>query len=155
MRFKSSTLIVFLLFALASCSQSKKNDALSEIDKKSIPVIQDFFKKIQDGQYKTAVDFLFRQNENIDLNDSLTISLRDKFNHINETAGSFISQRLIRKKGLGEDLGVYSYLAKYDKKFYRFTFVFYNNGKDVKIYRFAFDDTPDVELEEAIKLYVN
>ena len=61
----------------------------------------------------------------------------------------------MRKKLLEDDLGVYSYLVRYEKKFYRFVFVFYNNSKAVKIYRFSFDDTIDIELEEAIKLYVN
>jgi len=85
----------------------------------------------------------------------MTLILKKKFNDINESFGKFISYRLLRKKLLDDDLGVYAYFVRYEKKFYRFVFVFYNNGNEVKVYRFAFDDTADIELEEAIKLYVN
>jgi hypothetical protein len=141
--------------ATVSCSQPKNNEKEKNLDKIVVPIIEDFFAKIQSGEYKTAVDYLLGKNDNIDLRDSFTIRLREKFNNLNETSGSYISSRLMRKKLLEDDLGVYSYLVKYDKKFYRFVFVFYNNSKTVKIYRFSFDDTIDIELEEGIKLYVN
>jgi hypothetical protein len=61
----------------------------------------------------------------------------------------------LKKRFMNDDIGMYSYLAKYDKKFYRFVFMFYNNGKTVKLYKFLFDDNIDLELEESLKFYTN
>ena len=43
-----------------------------------------------------------------------------------------VSQKLHRNKTLDNDLGVSIYLVKYERKLYRFTFTFYNNGTQVK-----------------------
>jgi hypothetical protein len=157
MKVKYSFLFLAVIIASIGCSQSqsKTRDQETEIDKKSLPVIQSFFKKMESGEYKIAVDYLLAQNDNIGLQDSGTINLKLKFNQINENGDHFISQKLIRKKGIDNDLCVYSYFVKYERKYYRFIFVFYNNDKDTKITRFSFDDAIDVELEEAIKLYSN
>lgn len=48
---------------------------------------------------------------------------------------------------------IYSFLVKYEKKFYRFIFTFYNTGTKIKIYKFSYDDVLDLELEESLKLY--
>jgi hypothetical protein len=102
----------------------------------------------------TAMDDLLSSNENIDLKDSSTIVLKDKFSNINRFSGAYRGNSLIKKKSINDDIAVYSYLAKYDKKFYRFVFVFYNNGVKTKIYKFMFDDTAELEIEESLKLYM-
>lgn len=146
----------FLLVLLFGCKQHNMKDSDSKyLDSESQPVIETFFDKIKSGNYNNAINDLLKKNENIDLQDSLTINLKSKFNAINESSGKYISERLLRKKGLANDLGVYVYLVKYEKKFYRFTFTFYNNGVRVRIYKFSFDDNIDIELEAAIKLYLN
>lgn len=148
----------FLLLSLCSCAQQNiKNPSTDSkyLSNKITPIIDTFFNQVKSDKYKTALSELFSQNENIDLHDSLTINLENKFNAINESSGKFVSQRLLRKKELGDDLGVYIYLVKYEKKFYRFSFTFYNNGSSIKIYKFSFDDVIDIELEEGMKLYVN
>jgi hypothetical protein len=119
------------------------------------PTIRSFFADVQSGNYKRSLHDLLSKNENIDLQDSLTLQLENKFGVINEVSGRFVSERLLRKKELGDDLGVYVYLVKYEKKFYRFVFTFYNNGSSVKVYKFSFDDAIDIELEDGMKLYVN
>jgi len=153
---KNMMLQFFLLLTLCSCAQQLKKDNNSKYLVSQIqPVIDGFFENIQKDKYQFAIDELLNKNENIDSKDSLTISLKKKFIGINESSGKFMSKRLLRSKQLDDDLGVYTYLVKYEKKFYRFVFVFYNNGNIVKIYRFSFDDVIDIELEEALKLYVN
>jgi hypothetical protein len=72
----------------------------------------------------------------------------------NLLSGAYRGKSLIKKKSINDDIAVYSYLAKYDKKFYRFLFVFYNNGIKTKIYKFLFDDTAELEIEESLKLYM-
>ena len=98
---------------------------------------------------------MLKGNEIINLQDSGTIIMQNKFSLLNETSGKFISAKLLRKRELDNDLAVYIYFVKYDKKFYRFTFTFYNNNNDVKIYKFAFDDTIDSEMVESLRLYLD
>jgi hypothetical protein len=136
-------------------SNKKKTDESQYIDSKSISLVKTFFSKVKSGKYENALDELLAQNINIDLKDSLTLSLKNKFLNINKSSGKFMSYRLILKKSLGNDLGVYSYIVKYDKKFYRFLFTFYNNESEVNIYKFSFDDTIDLEMEESLRLYLN
>ncbi len=144
------------MFELYSCSPKKiKDNSSAYLDTQSKPVIENFFQEIQTGKFKIALKDLLRRNENFDFGDSSIISLQKKFEDINEYSGKFLSVRLLRQKQIGNDLGVYCYLVKYEKKFYRFLFTFYNNGIQTKIYKFSFDDTIDTELEEAIRLYVN
>lgn len=153
---KKIMLQFFLLLTLCSCGQQVKKDNSSKyLESQVQPIVDNFFENVQKAKYANAIEDLLNKNENIDLQDSLTIILKKKFIAINESSGKFMSKRLLRSKQLDDDLGVYTYLVKYEKKFYRFVFIFYNNGNQVKIYRFSFDDVIDVELEEAIKLYVN
>jgi hypothetical protein len=153
---KKLVLQLFLFFTLCSCSEQVKIDNNSKyLLSQTQPVIDNFFENIQKIKYQFAIDELLNKNENIDSKDSLTISLKKKFIGINESSGKFISKKLLKSKQIDDDIGVYTYLVKYEKKFYRFVFVFYNSGNNVKIYRFSFDDVVDIELEEALKLYVN
>ena len=153
---KKMMLQFLLLLTLCSCGQQVKKDNSSKyLESQTQPIIDSFFENVEKGKYAVAIEELLNKNENIDLQDSVTISLKRKFSGINESSGKFVSKRLLRSKQLDDDLGVYTYLVKYEKKFYRFVFVFYNNGSSVKIYRFSFDDIIDIEVEEALKLYVN
>jgi hypothetical protein len=153
---KNLLLYILILITQLSCGQQQKRiDDSKYIDTKSIELVNSFFGKVKSGNYANALDELLGQNTNIDLKDSLTLSLKNKFSNINEYSGKFISYRLLLKKSLSNDLGVYSYIVKYDKKFYRFLFTFYNNESSVNIYKFSFDDTLDFEIEESLRLYLN
>jgi hypothetical protein len=146
---------IFLISSLfLSCKNANSSDSNSKLDSICIPVIDSFFQKIQTGNYKAAIDDLLTSNENIDLNDSETIAMKSKFSVINTLAGPYRGESLLKKRVINDDVGVYSYLAKYDKKFYRFIFVFYNNGIKTRIYKFLFDDTAELEMEESLKLYM-
>ncbi len=61
----------------------------------------------------------------------------------------------MKERFVRDDIGVYVYMVKYEKKFYRFTFMFYNNGISVRLYKFLFDDNIDIELEESLRFYAN
>lgn len=146
----------FIILILHGCDRNKEKENDSEyLDTQSSTIIKSFFESVQSGTYQNALAELLKKNRDIDLQDSMTLALERKFNAINQSSGKFVSDRLLRKKRIADDLGVYSYFVKYEKKFYRFIFTFYNNGSQVKIYKFSFDDVIDVELEEAIRLYVN
>lgn len=153
---KKSIVFLLLLSVLYGCAQKNgQENKVTQLNKESSIVIGSFFAEIKAGNYRSALSTFLRKNENIDLSDSLTIGLIMKFNSVNELSGKFMSYRLLRKKELDNDLGVYVYLVKYEKKFYRFTFTFYNNDLAVKVYKFSFDDVIDIELEDGMKLYVN
>ncbi len=150
-KFKFLVIIPMLLFF--SCSQ--KLDESKVIDENATAVIHSFFENLKSSNYKKALPLLLSQNENINLADSSTLKLENNLVALHEVSGPFIGYSLLKKKAVGDDLGVYSYLVKYDKRFYRFLFLFYNNGKKIKIYKFSFDDNIDLDLEESLKLYVN
>jgi hypothetical protein len=144
---------LFVIFFFACGQYSTNINKDSKLDATCIPIIDSFFNKIQANNYKSAVDGLLLMNENIDPKDSSTIQLKARFSEINQYSGKFIGTSLIKKRSINDDISVYSYLAKYDKKFYRFIFIFYNNGINTKIYSFKFDDNVDAEIEESLKLY--
>jgi hypothetical protein len=127
---------------------------MNNFDKTCVPIIGNFFQKVSSKNYNAAIDELLSANENIDLKDSATIALKSKFSVINQVSGVYRGNSLIRKRSINDDIAIYSYLAKYDKKFYRFIFEFYNNGVQTKIYKFLFDDSAEFELEESLKLYM-
>jgi hypothetical protein len=149
MNFIKALNVIFFIFMI-SCKTSHKNNVL---DNQSALTIDDFFKKVEAGEHKLALQNLLSQNEDIVLKDSATINLIGKFNYVNEMSGKYIGNQLLKKRLINSDIAMYSYLVKYERKFYRFLFEFYNNGNGGKIYKFKFDDNLDLEMEESIKLY--
>lgn len=143
-------LFSIFLICIISCKAPQQENVL---DKQSTLTIDEFFKQVEVGEYKLAIQNLLKQNENIDLKDSSAINLISKFNYLNEMSGKYVGNQLLKKRLVNSDIGMYSYLVKYKRKFYRFLFEFYNNGDGGKIYKFKFDDTLDLEMEESIKLY--
>lgn len=137
---------------MVGCKSSDTVDSLNKLDSTCTPAIDIFFQKIESNNYKAAMDDLLSSNENIDLKDSATIAMKERFVSINQLSGAYRGKSLLKKKIINDDIAVYSYLVKYDKKFYRF--VFYNNGIKTKIYKFLFDDTAEIEIEESLKLYM-
>lgn len=145
-------ILAVLIFINIGCnSQSSK----SIIDKNALPLIDSFFKTVKNQEASVALEHLLKSNPNIDVADSATLRLKDNFILINQASGVYMGNRLLKKRFIEDDIGIYSYLAKYEKKFYRFVFMFYNNGNSVKLYKFLFDDNLDVELEESLKYYLN
>jgi len=146
--------VIVILLVLFSFSCNSQQPA-SKMDKIAAPIIEAFFAKVASGESDNAIATLLSGNPNIDQNDSSVIDLRNKFDIISNAVGEFRGKSLIKKRSLNEEVSVYSYLAKYEKKFYRFWFMFYNNGSKITIYKFRFDDDLDAELEESLKLYTN
>ena len=110
---KKIMLQFFLLLTLCSCGQQVKKDNSSKyLESQVQPIVDNFFENVQKAKYANAIEDLLNKNENIDLQDSLTIILKKKFIAINESSGKFMSKRLLRCKQLDYDLGVYTYLVK-------------------------------------------
>jgi hypothetical protein len=124
------------------------------IDRDSVIQIDNFFEKLRSKNYEVGLNDLLASNKNIDLTDSSTRRLKSQFKDINELSGDYIGHDLLQKRMIKNDLAIYSYFVKYKVKFYRFIFIFYNPDGQVKLFKFAYDDAIDVELEESLKLYV-
>jgi uncharacterized membrane protein len=144
-------IIIFILIGVGCNSQSNKRN----IDMKAMSLIDSFFTNIRTKNATVAIDQLLASNPNINLNDSATFDLKEKFILINNASGIYIGYRILKKRLIEDDIAVYSCLAKYEKKFYRFVFLFYNNSQIVRLYKFLFDDDMDVELEGSLKFYTN
>lgn len=144
-------MLIVLIFN--GCSENNKAEYSKVIDSKSEPLIESFFQSLQKGDFQNSLKTLLATNESIDLKDSSTIKLLSSFEDMNAYSGKLVSKRLIRKRNLQDDVCIYSYIVKYEKKFYRYVFVFYNNDINIKLFKFSFDDSIGIELEESIKLY--
>lgn len=142
------TCFIFSFFFI-SCRSAKSNS----IDSYCLAATKNFFNRVGTPNYAAALDSLLLSNRNINFMDSGTIQLREGFKTINERSGNYLGYKLLRKRIVEEDIAIYSYLVKYEKKFYRFIFLFYKPRDKVSIYKFAYDDVLELELEESIKLY--
>jgi mRNA-degrading endonuclease RelE of RelBE toxin-antitoxin system len=140
--------IIFLM----SCSEKEKKNS-SELQKTAYSIAGAFINSLQKGD-TGAINSLLQQNKNFDFRDSATRNLVSNFKTLQQISGEFVSSRLLREDTLGNDLGVFVYLLKYEQKCYRLTFVIYNNEKSIKLTRFSFDETIDVEMEERLKFCV-
>jgi hypothetical protein len=130
---------LFTLFIVISIGCNSQPPSVM-IEKIATPIIDSFFSSIKAGRVKDAMEKLIESNPNFDKNDSTTISLIQNLVATNDASGSYMGNRLLKKRLLGDDIGLYIYLVKYEKRFYRFVFTFYNNGKTVKLNKFQFDD---------------
>ena len=147
-------LIVFVLFIGISC-QSENSQAENAVDISAKAVIEPFLNSLKERDVTHSLEKLLANNNNIRIDDSVTLDLKRKFIHIHENSGAYSSFRLVKAKRVGDDIAVYSYLVKYSEKFYRFIFMFYNNGHSVRLYKFSFDDSMAVEMEESLKYYLD
>jgi hypothetical protein len=145
---------ICFLFLICSCKGADNMNVSSKMNSACGSLIDDFFKKMESNNFKGAINDLLLSNPNIDSKDSATIAMKDRFSSINFISGAYRGRSLLKKRGINDALAIYSYLVKYDKKFYRFVFTFYDNGDQTKIYKFSFDDSIEIELEESVKLYM-
>lgn len=146
---------ILVILCLSMGCQNTNSSAKDQagIDLAAKEIIDPFIEALNHPKIDDPLLKLFQSNGRF--TDSAIAELKQKFSLIQQQSGKFIEGKLVRKKKIGDDLAVYSYLIKYELKFYRFLFVFYNNSNVVKLYRFSFDDNIDIELEESLKFYVD
>src|SRR5687767_13933133 len=103
------TLAIFILIGMGCNSQSHN----SNIDKSSVPLIESFFKGLEVNEIIPTLDKLLASNQNINLSDSASMHLKNSLILINEASGPYKGHRLLKKKFIEDEIGIYSYLAKY------------------------------------------
>jgi hypothetical protein len=144
---------IFGCLALNNCGTPKKVDA--NLDKECLPQIESFFNGLKAGGYKASLEDLLESNPAFDMKDSSVLNLVLKFKNLNEGSGKYIQYKILKKRSIESDVAIYSCLAKYEIKFYRFIFIFYKATDRAVIYKFKFDDELDVELEASINMYLS
>lgn len=110
------TLIV-LCSLLFSCNTSNNSNEGDKMDTVCAHIIESFFKKMEQNDFKAAVNDLLLSNENINSNDSATLAMKDRFYSINMVSGTYRGSKLLKKRFIQNSLAIYSYLAKYDRSF--------------------------------------
>lgn len=152
-----TTRVLFVIFSfvlLCGCNDAIGNQETPDpFYAASVQSIEGFLKKLQTGDADEALQSLLRQNPNIDIQDSSVIQLRKSFIEINQFSGRLVDAKMITSRVLSGRVAIFSYLASFEKRFYRFLFLYYNNGANVRIYKFKFDDSIDLELEESLRLF--
>jgi hypothetical protein len=123
------------------------------IDRFAEPFIDAFFKTLRTKGASVSIEKLLASNPEIDTSAPAAINLKRRLISIHDNGGRFIGYRLLKKRFLEDDIGVYSYLVKYEKNFFRFAFTFYNNDSSVRLFKFLFDDNIDAELERSIRFH--
>lgn len=152
---KASLYLIIVLFILSACKSNIGSDEkpISELEQKCKLVIDSFFSELSNGRHDFAIENLLSSNPFMNKTDTAIKDLKLKFSLLNNVSGKFVGFTLLKKREISNDLAIFSYLAKYESKFYRFVFIFYNNGKEVRLYKFMFDSFVDIEIEESLKLY--
>jgi hypothetical protein len=152
---KSITLpLLIAITILVSCSSSKESHSENKLEQDCRPMIEDFFKQLKERDTLALKKFL-SSNEFLDITDSASQDLFSKFLLLGKTSGSLLSYSPLHKKVINNDIAAFSYLAKYEKRFYRYTFLFYNNSRDTRIFKFSIDEQAGFELEESLKIYLH
>lgn len=113
-------------------------------------LIDKFFKLYEKEGSGKAIRFIFKTNKSID--STKLIDLISKMDNIRATFGLYTGKELIVQKKASNSLVLYSYLAKHELDFLRFTFIFYKAKNDWIIYRLYFDGSVTDELQNAAKL---
>lgn len=148
-------LMLLLLLAGSGCQQPAQTDA-SAIDQTAEKILAPFFNSLKNSESSSRMlEKLLGSNSNITVNDSVRADIERKLDFIRQSSGAYVSARMVKKQGIGDDVMAYSYIIKYKVKFYRFIFVFYNNGESVKLYKFSFDEEVNEELESGMKFYMD
>lgn len=146
------------LTCLLSCSfcacKSSDSGSGDTLDKYAAVLVKDFFQSIEANDGNAGIMKLLSSNPFISLEDSATKGLILKFNELNTSSGKYRSAKLIKTRNLNDDVALYSYLVKYERQFYRFNFLFYNDGVTMRLHQFSFDDSIEEELETWSQLFM-
>ena len=115
--------------------------------------ITQFFKEYASEGAGKALDNLYATNPWISQSGDAVINLKNNLNSLTkELVGSYVGKELIVKRTIGESYVLYSYMVKYERQPFRFTFQYYKPRDNWMIFGFFFDDQLDDELEESAKL---
>ena len=144
------TVVCLISLILGSCRIEPNS-----VDRECIATINTFFANVGKGHAKESLQDLVASNPYIDASDSASLKLIKGFTDISQLSGEYRGYKLIKKRIFQTDILVYSYLLKFERKFYRVIFMFYRASTPVRLYKISYDDMIDTELEESLKVYMD
>lgn len=140
-------LVLIALFLMASLPELRSQESPDKM-------IEEFFERFETSGSSDALDYIYSTNNWVSKNKEAIDNLKTQLARFNnDLVGKYYGYEKITEKSIGESYSLFSYFAKFDRQFLRFTFQFYKPDDIWKIASFQFDDSFDDELEEAAKLY--
>ena len=100
-----------------------------------------------------AVEYAFSTNKWFDRKQDGVANLKNKLKSIIDITGDYYGYELLSEKTAGQSITMVTYIVKYDRQPFRFTFFFYKVKDTWRVNNFSFDDDIDKDLEEATKAY--
>ena len=117
-------------------------------------ILDNFFKKYEEGKPVEALDGLYALNPEEWLNrikDNIE-NLKTQFSDLERLVGAYHGKEKLIEESLGQNYKIIIYLAKFDRQPVRFTFQFYRPEEDWRLYGFSYDFDLDDDFEENVKL---
>jgi hypothetical protein len=100
-----------------------------------------------------AVEYAFSTNKWFDRQQDGITNLKNKLKNAIDISGDYCGFELLSEKTAGQSITMTTYIVKYDRQPFRFTFLFYKAKDTWRVNNFSFDDDIDKDLEEATKAY--
>lgn len=113
-------------------------------------IIKKFFEIYKSGNSDKAVDYIFSTNRYVD-KESIA-QIKNQMRNVKDIVGVYYGYEFINSKKIGDSLICVTYLVKYERQPFRFSFIFYKPLNEWIIFSFTSDDKYDVELKEATKI---
>jgi hypothetical protein len=137
---RTPAILLGLVLSLASLAQATPDEQ-----------IRAFFATYSAGKVDKAIDELYRSNQWISRKSDDLDNLKRQLQGSIDLMGDYRGYAQLGTKDVIGDLVLHDVLVKYDRQPLRFRFMFYRADKTWMLYSFAFDDSIDEELKEAIK----
>jgi hypothetical protein len=117
-------------------------------------IITTFFEKFKDSSSTIALDYLYGKNQWVNKVSDDIMNVKKQVGSLTEDyVGKYYGYEEILEKKLSDSFILKSYLVKYGRQPFRFTFQFYKPDKEWMVFSFGFDASLDDEIEESAKLY--
>ncbi|MCP4705017.1 MAG: hypothetical protein GY865_10435 [candidate division Zixibacteria bacterium] len=116
-------------------------------------LVNEFFNKVDSGDFNGAVDYIYSSNPWILKNSSDGIqNVKNKLSDLPALTGKFLSRELLGTEELTNKFIIVNYIVFTERQPFRFYFTFYRPGDNWMTYSFGFDDDLDEWLEEKAKV---
>ena len=141
-----SILLILISIALSSFGQSGAER-----------IVDKFFKTFEEEGIGKGIDYIFGTNPWMNKKPDAILRMRSQAENYlaNDVVGTYYGRELIGRKSIGDSYVMYSYMVKYDRQPFRFTFLLYNpqHPKNTwQLQNFSFDDNLDEELDAALEI---
>lgn len=136
-RYSLITLVAIFILSISSVHAQKSEKE----------IITEFFKIFKNSPGE-AMDYAFSTNPWMKRNKDATDNIKNQFNTVLPLVGNYQGYELINEKTTGKSLKLLSYMVRFDRQPFRFTFIFYKPDAIWQVQNLKYDDNLDDELEK-------